>query len=396
MQRNPCFKQYSHDYLFVEIGKRVQAFEQTHPDANLISLGVGDTTEPLPSSIVDEIVKKARELGTREGYRGYPSSVGDRELREKIAECIYCNTISPDEIFISDGAKCDIGRFQWLFGKKTTMTVQDPSYPVYTATHFLSGKKKVYTLSCCPKNNFFPKIENFPRTDLIYLCSPNNPTGTVLTHDQLERIVTIAKRTKAFILFDAAYAAYIRDPALPQTIYEISGAKEVAIEVGSFSKLAGFSGVRLGWTVIPKTVCFDEGTWVGKDWTTIVTTFFNGVSHLSKAGGLAALTDEGRRATRAICDSYLANAALLRKTMEAIGYKCYGGVNAPYLWVDLNGGSSWEIFDNFLRRAHLITTPGVGFGKGGEGYLRLSAFGEKERILEASCRLQSVCSLRNS
>jgi len=401
VERNSDIARYQADYLFVDIARRKERLLQEQPDAKLISLGIGDTTEPIPDMIIHSFVEQAKQLGTTKGYRGYGAALGDPSLRKKIANILYQDRISSDDIFISDGSKCDLGRLQFLFGSHSSLAIQDPSYPAYVAASVMSGKTGAYNtdngqyrnityLPCRPENAFFPDLEILPETDLIYICSPNNPTGTVLTHAQLQKLVKMARERGAFIIFDSAYAGFIRDSSLPKSIYEIEGAQDVAIELGSFSKTAGFTGVRLGWTVIPKQLCFDDGTPVQNDWSKIVSTFFNGASNIAQAGGLAILSDEGITASQSLCDLYLENANILREAIESKNYTCFGGENAPYLWVDIKGEPSWKLFDKLLKKGHLVTTPGAGFGPAGEGFLRLSAFGRRVNIIEAAQRLKEI------
>jgi len=401
VERNPEIAALQGDYLFAEIVHRKKKLLVDQPNANIISLGIGDTTEPIPDLIVESFVEKAKRLGTLEGYTGYGDPRGNPLLREAIAKKIYKERVTASDIFISDGAKCDIGRLQLLFGRRCTVTVQDPSYPAYIGTSVMAGKTGQYNVTngkykgivympCRPKNEFFPDLEQLPQTDLIYICSPNNPTGAVLTHQQLKKLVNIAHKRGAFIIFDSAYAGFIRDPSLPQSIYEIEGAENVAIEVGSFSKLVGFTGIRLGWTVVPKQLCFNDGSSTQKDWIKILSTFFNGASNLAQAGGIASISDEGLSQSQKLCDYYLENAQILRDAVKSKGYVCFGGDNAPYLWVDINGQSSWDLFDKILYNAQIVTTPGVGYGPAGEGFLRLSAFGKRDSMIEAAKRLSEI------
>ncbi|MGA8165068.1 MAG: LL-diaminopimelate aminotransferase [Waddliaceae bacterium] len=401
VERNPDIARLKEDYLFVEIARRRDKVLADQPHAQLINLGIGDTTEPIPHVIVEAFAEKAQKLGTFEGYTGYSDPLGHPVLLRKIGASIYSDRVSADDIFISDGAKCDSGRLQLLFGRHCSMTIQDPSYPVYIAGGVMTGKtgewrenpgryRGIVYMPCSSENAFLPDLETLPRTDLIYICSPNNPTGAVLTRQQLERLVDHAHQRGSLIIFDSAYAAFIRDPSLPRSIYEIDGAEKVAIEIGSFSKSVGFTGVRLGWTVVPQQLCFADGYSVQKDWIKIVTTFFNGASNLAQAGGIASLSDDGLSQSRKLCDYYLENAKILRRAVESKGYACFGGDHAPYLWVDVNGQSSWDLFDRMLCHAHIVTTPGVGFGPAGEGFLRLSAFGRREHIIEAGKRLGKV------
>ncbi|MBN4067010.1 LL-diaminopimelate aminotransferase [Simkania negevensis] len=403
VSRNPEIAHLQANYLFVEIGARKKGLLAKNPKADLINLGIGDTTEPIPAVIVEALTKKTKQLGSSTEYTGYGKAIGIQKLREGIAQKMYKNSISADDIFISDGAKPDLGRLQILFGRHSTLAVQDPSYPVYIATSVMTGKTKGYNsdsgqydaivyMPCKPENSFCPNLEQLPRTDLIYICSPNNPTGAVLTHQQLKKLVHIAHKNRSLIIFDAAYAGFIRDPSLPRSIYEVEGAEEVAIEVSSFSKLAGFTGVRLGWSVVPRQLHFDDGSSVQQDWIQIVSTFFNSASNIAQAGGLAAISDEGLQQSQILCDYYLDNANILRDAIESAGYTCFGGDNAPYLWTDIKGEKSWELFDRLLHKAHLVTTPGAGFGPTGEGFLRLSAFGKRDQIVEAAQRLKNALS----
>jgi len=399
VERNPEIARLQADYLFVEIGRRKEKMLADQPNAKIINLGIGDTTEPIPHLIIESFVEKAKKLGTHEGYTGYGDAFGHSLLREGIAKKIYGDRIESDDIFISDGAKCDLGRLQILFGRNCTLTIQDPSYPVYIATSVMAGKtgeynakngqyKGIVYMPCRPENEFFPDLERLPQTDLIYICSPNNPTGAVLTHQQLQKLVNIARDRRSFIVFDSAYAGFIRDPSLPRSIYEVEGAENVAIEIGSFSKLAGFTGVRLGWSVVPKQLCFDDGSSVQADWIKIITTFFNCASNIAQMGGITSISDEGLHQSQKLCDYYLDNAKILRDAVESKGYGCFGGDNVPYLWVDIKGQGSWDLFDKILYNAHIVTTPGVGFGPTGEHFLRLSAFGKRDSIIEAARRLR--------
>lgn len=398
VKRNGDIAKIQNSYLFAEIARRKQEFLRNHPHAQLISLGIGDTTQPIPDVITEAFIKEAKKLRSAETYTGYEPPFGREELRAQIAHTFYKGKISPEEIFVSDGSKCDIARLQILFGNSCRIGVQDPSYPAYVGSAVMSGKSgaavketgqysQIRYLSCTPKNDFYPTKEELGDIDLFFLCSPNNPTGQALTKTQLEEYVTFAKANRIIIIYDTSYAAYIRDPELPKTIYTIEGAEEVALETSSFSKVFGFTGVRLGWTVIPKALTFDDGTSVRSDWMKVMTTLFNGANNLAQAGGLAALTEEGIQSGQQLIDYYLKNADILRQAVESTGSKCYGGAHAPYLWVDLEGRSSWEMFDKLLNQAHLVTTPGVGFGPAGEGFLRLSAFGKQADIVEAASRI---------
>lgn len=388
VKRNKNIAQLKSSYLFPEINKRKREFLASHPNAKLISLGIGDTTEPITPHVTQALKQASVQLGTLEGYCGYGPEQGMGDLRKKIAEQFYHGKVDPSEIFISDGAKCDIGRLQLLFGSDVTVAVQDPSYPVYVDGSVMMGLASglVYMI-CTPENGFFPDLENTPRADLIYFCSPNNPTGAVATRQQLEKLVAFAKKNRSIIIFDAAYAAYIQDPELPKTIFEIEGADEVALETNSFSKIAGFTGVRLGWTVVPERLKFEDGSSVKADWNRVVSTIFNGASIISQHGGLGVLSEEGKAETEKLISFYLENVSIIKEVLVKKGYSVFGGTNAPYLWVQFPGKKSWDVFQEILEKTHIVTTPGSGFGPGGEGFIRISAFGHRSAILEAAHRL---------
>lgn len=385
---NPHLAELKQGYLFPEIQKRKTAFLQKDPTAKVISLGIGDTTRPIVPSVANRLASAAQSLGTKEGYSGYGSEQGNLELREMIANRLYHGQISPDEIFISDGAKCDCGRLQLLFDEQTTVAVQDPTYPVYVDTTLISGKKpQIITMPCTPENGFFPEPV---KADFIYLCSPNNPTGSVATREQLAKFISFAKENQAIILFDSAYSHFIQGDDLPRSIFEIEGAEEVAIEVGSFSKLAGFTGVRLGWTIVPKKLRFEEGQSVHDAWKRIVSTFFNGASNIAQVGGTAALQDEGWNEIQQVIAYYMENARIMKETFESLNYRCYGGEHAPYVWVDYSPKTSWDAFDDLLQRSHIVAIPGGGFGPSGDRFLRFSAFASKEEVLEAMARISHL------
>lgn len=389
MKRNANMSLLRASYLFPEINMRKRHFLAQHPDASLISLGIGDTTEPIPHLIANALEDSSRNLGTSEGYSGYGPEQGGKVLRERIASKIYSNLVQQEEVFVSDGAKCDLGRLQMLFGNDISIAVQDPAYPVYIEGSVIQGVKEIIFMPCCPENQFFPDLSILPRTDLIYFCSPNNPTGAAATRAQLESLVRFAEANRSIIIFDSAYANYIQDPSIPRSIYEIKGAKKVAIEIGSFSKLVGFTGVRLGWTVIPEELKYDDGFSVKADWNRLTSTIFNGASNIAQAGGCAALEEKGLQEISSLTNFYLENARIIRKTLEDLGYEVFGGLNAPYLWVRFKGKNSWDVFQQFLNQFHLVTTPGSGFGPAGEGYIRLTAFGHRKDILRAVTRLKA-------
>ena len=382
-KRNPHLASLKHLYLFPEINLKKNRFLARNPGISLISLGIGDTTEPIPTSITDRLVQASARLGTAEGYSGYGPEEGIKELRNKIASKIYQDNINASDIFISDGAKCDIGRLQLLFGKDISIAVQDPTYPVYVDGSLIVGVQTIIRMPCTPENDFFPDLHSLPRTDLIYFCSPNNPTGAVATKSQLTSLVAFAEANQSIIIFDAAYAHYIQDPDLPKSIYEIEGAKKVAIEINSFSKLAGFTGIRLGWCVVPEELKYEDGSSVKTDWQRLVTTIFNGASNIAQQGGCAIAEEKGLGEISILTQFYLENARLLAGTLTDSGHEVFGGIHAPYLWVRFKGKKSWDIFDYFLEHYHIITTPGSGFGPSGEEFIRLSAFGHRENILTA-------------
>jgi len=402
--RNPNFAKLQGGYLFPEIGRRRTAYLEENPEMadRLISLGIGDTTMPIPPHILSGLVEGATKLGTQDGYIGYGPEQGQGLLREKIASVLYKGLIEPEEVFVSDGAKCDIMRVQQMFGNNVVSAVQDPSYPVYVDTSVMMGQtgemnsetsqfdNMVY-MPCTAENDFFPDYASLPRADVVYFCSPNNPTGAAATREQLTQMVNTCKERGSILVFDAAYAPFIRDPNVPKSVFEIPGAKEVAIEVNSFSKYAGFTGVRLGWTVIPSELKFSDGSLVRDDFNRVMTTAFNGASCIVQSGGLACLDEEGQKEIDELIDYYLANAVMLKEAMESIGFKVFGGDNAPYVFVQLpEGKSSWDMFSEILEQAQVVTIPGAGFGPGGEGYLRLSAFAPRDSVIEACARLKKT------
>lgn len=389
--RNSHLAKLKAGYLFPEINKRKMAFLASHPGAKLISLGIGDTTEPIVSEVVSGLHKRVEALGTKQGYTGYGPEQGEKELREKLAQLYhqyYNHKVDADEIFISDGSKCDIGRLQVMFGANQKIAVQDPSYPVYVDTSIIMGQPEIVYLKCDPSNDFFPDLEKAPKANLLYFCSPNNPTGAAATKEQLTYLVEYCRKNKMILIFDSAYAAYIQDRSIPKSIYEIEGADEVAIELGSFSKIAGFTGVRLAWSVVPKKLMYEDQGSVHKDWSRINSTFFNGASNIAQTGALYAISPEGQKAIKSQIQFYLENASILRSTLKEMDFDVYGGDNAPYLWVHIPGKTSWDAFEEFLYDCHIVTTPGLGFGPAGEGFVRFSAFGSRENILECSKRLK--------
>ncbi len=396
-------------YLFPEIGRRVKAFSEANSSANVIRLGIGDVTEPLPSAIRDAMHAAVDDLASRDTFRGYGPEQGYDFLRNAIAEQDYQKrgvSVAADEIFISDGSKCDTGNILDIFGKGNKVAITDPVYPVYVDTNVMDGRTGdadangryggVVYLPATAENDFTPPLPK-ERVDLIYLCYPNNPTGTVATKNTLEKWVRYARENEAVILFDAAYESYITDPSIPHSIYEIEAAREVAIEFRSFSKTAGFTGVRCAFTVVPKDLkgkkANGETYPLQALWSRRQSTKFNGASYIVQRGAAAAYSPEGQKQVRELIEFYLANAKLLREGLEAVGITVYGGVNAPYVWLKTPGNlSSWDFFDRLLQNAHLVGTPGSGFGACGEGYFRLSAFNSRANVEEAVRRFQKVVS----
>lgn len=395
MKRNPRLASLPPQYLFPEIRRHAQAYLEREPHAKLISLGIGDTTHPLPACIAQAMSERACAMATESGYTGYGPEEGELALRQAIARECYGShhgtlPIGVDEIIVSDGTKSDIGRLFQLFGPTVSMNVQDPTYPAYVEAAYLAGITSITLMSCTPENDFFPSLDQLPRSDLIVWCSPNNPTGHATTREQLEQLVRFAKANRSIILYDAAYAAYVDDPEIPRSIYAIPGAKEVAIEMGSFSKSAGFTGIRLGWTVVPHTLQLHDGTSLRSDWLRIIRTLFNGASALSQAGGVAALKPEGQAALQEILALYKQHARALLATLHHQGFSVYGGIHCPYIWLHIPGHLSWELFSALLEERQLITTPGVGFGPSGESFLRFTAFTSKTLMPEALRRLENL------
>ncbi len=393
---NENYDKLSAGYLFPEIARRTKEFLTKNPNAKIMRLGIGNTTEALVPSVIKGLHDGVEKLANVETYTGYGSETGENFLQEAINNQYkkLGVELNLDEIFVSDGAKCDSGNIQSIFSSDAKVAVQDPAYPVYVDTNVIAGRtgtaekglyEKIVYMKCSVENNFFPSVPS-EKVDLIYLCSPNNPTGAVATKEQLKEFVDYAVNNKSVIIFDAAYSAFIKDKNLPKSIYEIENAKKCAIEINSFSKSAGFTGVRLGWTVVPKELIVEgeEAGKVNKLWTRRQTTFFNGASNIVQAGGLAALSEKGLAENQKIIDYYMENAKIIKEGLESIGIKCFGGTNAPYVWMKVPSNmTSWEFFDKLLNETHVVGTPGSGFGPSGEGYFRLSAFGHRENIIAA-------------
>ncbi|NOR84990.1 LL-diaminopimelate aminotransferase [archaeon] len=384
-------------YLFPEIARRTKLFLANNPQAKVMRLGIGNTTEALTPTIIDGLKTGVANLSDIKTYSGYGDEQGNTRLREALANHFSKKGIQlqTNEIFVSDGAKSDSANIQSIFGFGV-VAVQDPSYPVYVDTNVIAGRteeydessgqyKNILYMPCVAENGFFPEVPK-GKVDLIYLCSPNNPTGAVATKEQLKGFVDYAIENKAVLIFDSAYASFVSDSNLPTSIYEIPRAKECAIEIGSFSKSAGFTGVRLGYTIVPMDLVVED-TVAGKVnslWNRRQTTFFNGASNIAQMGGIAALSEEGLKESQEIIDYYMENARIIKKCIESIGLKAYGGVNAPYIWLATpNNMSSWDFFDKLLNETHVVGTPGIGFGPNGEGYFRLSAFGHRDDIKQA-------------
>lgn len=404
IKRNTGFKNLTAGYLFPEVARRRREYQEKNKDAKIISLSIGNTTEPLPKFIAKAMADYSMSLSTLEGYSGYGDEQGNSALRAKIAEVWYKGMATPDEVFISDGAKCDIARIQTLFGSKVKVAVQDPSYPVYVDGSVIigaagkntgKGYKGVTYMPCVPENNFFPELSKIKKNSLIYFCSPNNPTGACATKEDLKKLVDFANANGCIIIYDAAYREFIRDEKLPKTIFEIEGSRTCAIEINSFSKPAGFTGVRLGWSIVPNELKFADGTSVNRDWNRVMTTLFNGASNVAQAGGLACLEPEGLKAMKDVIDYYLVNAKKIEETLRGenfrkIGVEIYSTGNSPYVWAKFPGKKSWDVFDTILDKCHIVTTPGSGFGPSGESFIRFSSFGHQDDVNEACGRLSKL------
>ena len=401
---NENYTKLKASYLFADIARRVNAYVAANPDKPIIRLGIGDVTEPLPKVCLDALHAATDEMGQRATFKGYGPEQGYAFLRDAIAQHDYAARgckIEADEIFISDGSKCDCGNIQEIFATDVRLAIPDPVYPVYVDTNVMAGRtganidgryQGITYLDSTPANGYVPAVPGVA-TDLIYLCFPNNPTGAVATKAQLEAWVAYAKANRAIILFDSAYEAYIRDPKIPHSIYEIEGAREVAIEFRSFSKTAGFTGTRCAYTVVPKSLmAYDaagNATPVHALWNRRHTTKFNGVAYPIQKAAAAIYTDAGKQETAALINHYLANAKLIRDAMTKLGFTCIGGDNAPYIWVN-TGRDSWEFFDLLLNKAQVVCTPGAGFGKCGEGHVRISAFNSRANVETALARIAAA------
>ena len=405
---NENFLKLQDSYLFSTIAKKVSEFQKNNPDAKIIKLGIGDVTLPLAPSVVFAMEKAVLEMSNKETFRGYGPEQGYEFLREKIAEYDYRKRgvdIDIDEIFVSDGAKCDCGNIVDIFSKNNKVAITDPVYPVYLDTNIMSGRtgkydketgkyKNLIYIPVTAENNFIPE---FPKEvpDIIYLCFPNNPTGTVLKKEELAKWVDYAKKNKSIILFDAAYEAFISEEDVPHSIYEIDGAKEVAIEFKSFSKTAGFTGVRCAYMVVPKELngYTSEGREISLNalWNRRHGTKFNGVSYPVQRAAEAVYSEQGQKEIRENIEYYLNNVRIIKQGLQEAGFTVFGGVSSPYVWLKVpEGFTSWEFFDTLLEKANVVGTPGVGFGPSGEGYFRLTGFGTKENTIEAIERIKKV------
>lgn len=382
---NENYLKLSDTYLFTEIARKVKAYKAENPEADIISLGIGDVTQPLAPVVIEALHKATDEMASGTTFRGYGPERGYDFLREAIVQNDFRSKgidIEVDEVFVSDGAKSDTGNFQELLSADCVVAVTDPVYPVYIDANMMAGRR-VVKLPCTPQNGFVPELPS-EKVDVIYLCYPNNPTGTTLTKEQLKRWVDYALEHDALIFYDAAYEAYIASEDVPHSIYEIPGAKQCAVEFHSFSKTAGFTGIRCGYTVVPKALKVN----LNPLWNRRQSTKFNGTSYLSQRAAEAIYTPEGKQQIKATIAYYMDNARLMRGALMEQGFKVYGGKDAPYLWVSTpNSMSSWEFFDWMLHSAHVVCTPGVGFGPSGEGFVRLTAFGTHENTEKALRRI---------
>ena len=392
MHINSNYQNISETYLFSEIAARVKRYQEENPDAKIIKMGIGDVTRPLCSAAVEALKKAADEMGTKEGFKGYGPEQGYDFLKSALAS-YYQKTsaveLQLDEIFVSDGAKSDIGNILDIFSNDNVIAVTDPVYPVYVDTNVMAGRKITY-IPANKDNGFLPMPTEGFEADIIYLCSPNNPTGAAYTKDQLKVWVDYANSHDAVILFDSAYEAFVTDPKVPRSIYAVEGARTCAIEFCSFSKTAGFTGTRCGYTIVPNDL-IREGVKLQKLWLRRQTTKFNGVSYPVQCAAAACLSKEGLEQIRANLEYYKYNADVMTSTFNELGWPYYGGTNSPYIWVKCpDNMSSWEFFDALLGKANVVGTPGEGFGKSGEGYLRLTSFNTHGNTMEAMRRIKEV------
>ena len=391
---NENFLNLKESYLFSNIAKKVEKYKNEHPEKKIIKLGIGDVTLPICNAAIAAMHKAIDEMSQKDTFRGYGPEQGYNFLREKIVEMDYKKrgiNIEADEIFVSDGAKCDAGNIGDLFSQDNSVAITDPVYPVYLDTNIMSGRNNIIYMPVKEENGFVPELPK-EKVDIIYLCCPNNPTGTVLNKEQLKRFVDYALENKSIILFDSAYESFITEEDIPHSIYEVENAKKVAIEFRSFSKTAGFTGVRCAYTVVPKELMAytknNEEVSLNKLWNRRQCTKFNGVPYVTQRAAEAVYSEEGQKEIKENIKYYLDNAKIIREGLNKAGYKTYGGVNAPYIWLKVPDGiSSWEFFDKLLDEAGVVGTPGEGFGPSGEGYFRLTAFGSRENTIEAIERI---------
>lgn len=401
---NEHFLKLTNNYLFADIAKKVNAFKVSHPKKRVISLGIGDVTQPLCPAVIEAMHKAVDEMAVQANFRGYGPERGYDFLREAIIKNDYAPRgihLDPNEIFVNDGAKSDTGNIQEIVRWDNNVGVTDPIYPVYIDSNVMIGRAGIFEngkwsnityMPCDDTNNFVPQIPDH-RVDMIYLCYPNNPTGTVLTKEELKKWVSYAIKNDSIIFYDAAYEAYIQDENIPHSIYEIRGARKVAIEFRSYSKTAGFTGVRCGYTVVPKeltatTLDGSKRVSLNQLWNRRQSTKFNGTSYISQRAAEAIYTPEGKKQVKETIDYYMTNAKIMRESLTRLGFKVYGGENAPYLWVKTpNNTESWKFFEQLLYGAYVVCTPGVGFGPSGEGFIRLTAFGTREDCKEAMQRI---------
>ncbi len=399
---NGYYSELQGNYLFREVGTRVAKFQKEHPEADIIRMGIGDVTRPLVPAVIAAMHKAVEEMGHAETFRGYGPDFGYDFLREAIVRRDYASRgidVTIDEVFVSDGAKCDVGNIQELFSADCVVAVMDPVYPVYVDTNVMSGRggrfvnggyEKIVYMPASADNGFLPELPK-QKVDVMYLCFPNNPTGMTLTREHLKTIVDYAIANRVLILYDSAYEAYISEPDAPHSIYEIEGARQCAIEFRSMSKTAGFTGTRCAYTVVPKDLVYPDslGNEVSLNsmWGRRVSTKFNGVPYVTQRAAEAAYSDEGYPEIMSVVADYMENARIIRENLTKAGFTCYGGVNAPYIWLKVPGGDSWAFFDELLRKHHIVGTPGAGFGKAGEGYFRMTAFATRENTVRAMERI---------
>lgn len=394
VRANAHFQELKESYLFSEVAGRIAAFHEKYPDRDIIRMGIGDVTRPIPPVIVDAMKRAADEVGTPEGFRGYGPEQGYDFLREAVAGYYtrFGVKLSPEEVFISDGAKSDLGNLGDIFDDGCSVMVTDPVYPAYVDSAVMSGRKVFYAAAGAEKG-FLPLPEEGMQGDIIFLCSPNNPTGAAMTREMLAQWVDFARRNRRLIVFDAAYECFIRDPGIPHSIFEIEGARECALEICSFSKKAGFTGLRCGWTVIPRQLQAD-GVSVRDLWFRRQSTRFNGVSYITQRAAEAVFTPEGEAAVEENLQYYRENAAILSDMLTECGVRHTGGRNAPYIWMQCGTDSSgtmdsWEFFDRLLLETGIVGTPGSGFGASGQGFFRLTAFSTRENTIEAAKRMRT-------